>query len=767
MATGTTAAEAGTTPLVIRLDDVAPGTLPRRGRVVVTGSVTNDDEVPWTRVNVYSFLGADPIDDAAELEEASLTAEDLPVGDRITDPGSYATIESLEPGGTASFRVRVPSRLLLERLAPTGGEPQPGVYWFGVHALGESPDGRDEFTDGRARTFLPVLPADAADAPVPLSLVVPLRTPVAHAPDGSLADPAAWAERLGVGGELRDRVDFGAASGAEPVSWLIDPSVVAAATRLAAANPPRDLGPTPTDGSTDGTPDPSADPSADPSEDTSGTPSGSSGSGSSPGPVAPEDASTAPAPSDATDPAEPADPGSVPPDTGDPATSEAAERALSWLALLESEVGGDQVLALPYGDLDVAGALAAAPDLYADARRRSSTTIRPLAGASGSAAVPVVAPPGGHLTPEVLRGLDQQDAGALRLGSDDLVPGVAPSLAVVDGRPVVLASTGAESGGPGPTPRTSSLALRQRILAEAALRLVDPAAAPVPGVGPDPGAGPAADQGPAPTPLVVVMPQDWQAEDGAAFFAGLADAGVDLVPLTAAADQDGVRVDAADLADTGSAGPEPLGEEVFAAVRALRRAGETLQNLLAVNSQVAAAVDDEALVLASYQDREDPAGSIASARASQLWIGERLGAVRIEAPEGVTLSGASGSFSATVVNGLDEPVSVGLVPVVDGGIRVVTPPGLELPPGGRTTVVVEAQDAEPGIHDVTLRLVDTDGRALPAAAALPIRSAQVSNVIWLILATGVGLLVVAIVLRAVRRVRRARGAPAPPAAGTP
>ena len=59
-----------------------------------------------------------------------------------------------------------------------------GVYWFGVHALGNTDAARDGVADGRARTFLPLVPAAEARPPLPTALVLPLRRPVHHAPDG-------------------------------------------------------------------------------------------------------------------------------------------------------------------------------------------------------------------------------------------------------------------------------------------------------------------------------------------------------------------------------------------------------------------------------------------------------------------------------------------------------------------------------------------------------------------------------------------------------
>lgn len=774
------------TPLSVELDDIVPGELPRSGRVEVTGSVTNDDEEEWRQVKLYTFIGADPIDDAAELDEAALTPEDLLVGDRVLDETATDLVEVLAPGESASFSLSVPSRLLLEEAANGAAEPEPGVYWFGVHALGESAAGRDEFTDGRARTFLPLMPEEVAD-PLPVSLVVPLRTPVSYAADGSVEDTTGWAQRLGLGGSLRDRLDFGAAAGgSDEVSWLVDPAVVEAVTQLAGANPPRSLAPT------DGAPgggggeeqDPQEDPPADPGATDGTDPDDLDYSGTTlPAPDPADDASAIPS----EDPDASEEPGTVPPTTGDTSTTEAAERALAWLDRFQDVTGGDEVLALPYGDVDVAAALEQDPRAYLEARRRTSAALRSLLG--GADPVPVVAPPDGFLTAAEIAALDERDPASLLLGSDAMVQGLAPSLATVGDRDVVLASDGASSGGPGPTDALTSLALRQRILAEAALRLVDAdeasaalaatveeptvaAAGTTDGAtsSGNPSAGPggtdvaltrAPDPVPTvdPEPLVVVMPDDWDAQSGGdSFFTGLGDAGLDLVPLSGAAQQDGVSVRADDLVAPPETTAAPLPGGAFSAAGALRRSGVTLQNLLTGNSRVASVVAGEALTTLGYDGRADPGTARDQARSSTAWIRERLGAVTVDAPPGITLSGGTGDFSATVVNGLDEPVTVGVQAVVDGGITVRTPEAVEIGPDARTTVLIETSDTSPGVHNVELRVVDVDGRVLPSSDSVPIRSSQVSNVIWVIIATGVGLLVVAVVLRAVRRVR-GRGHP--------
>ena len=70
-------------------------------------------------------------------------------------------------------------------------------------------------------------------------------------------------------------------------------------------------------------------------------------------------------------------------------------------------------------------------------------------------------------------------------------------------------------------------------------------------------------------------------------------------------------------------------------------------------------------------------------------------------------------------------------------------------------MLLNASSSALGVRNVTLLLTDTDGDALGSSDYLPIRSNQVSNVIWLILGTGVALLFGAIVVRLFRRIRAA------------
>ena len=138
------------------------------------------------------------------------------------------------------------------------------------------------------------------------------------------------------------------------------------------------------------------------------------------------------------------------------------------------------------------------------------------------------------------------------------------------------------------------------------------------------------------------------------------------------------------------------------------------------------------------------------------WIGRRLERVRIRAPRGVTLSSASGTFSATVTNRLDQAVTVWLRTDSLGDVEVEPSEAIELAAGSRQTILLDADTTSPGVQYARVVVTDEDGTPLGAAQRVAIRSAQVSGVIWLILGVGVGLLFLAIAIRLVRRIRSER-----------
>ncbi len=112
-----------------------------------------------------------------------------------------------------------------------------------MHALGASAAGRDLVADGRARTFIPLVPPSVARRrTVPLSVVLPLRERARRAADGSLNGPARWVNLTDPDGRLARLADFAASAGGAPVTWLLDPAVLDALEDFGRGNPPLSLG---------------------------------------------------------------------------------------------------------------------------------------------------------------------------------------------------------------------------------------------------------------------------------------------------------------------------------------------------------------------------------------------------------------------------------------------------------------------------------------------------------------------------------------------
>ena len=259
----------------------------------------------------------------------------------------------------------------------------------------------------------------------------------------------------------------------------------------------------------------------------------------------------------------------------------------------------------------------------------------------------------------------------------------------------------------------------------------------------------------------MVVPHDWNPSDGSgSFFSGLDAAWLDLTSVQAVS-QSGTptSVDGATLRYPKWQQAAELDQPNFNSANELMRSGVALQNLLTLNNVVSGTVTDQALGTVSYYARTRPIENRASADGSRVWIESRLGRVHIEAPRAVTLSSSSGRFQATVTNDLDQPVTVTIDARADERLTIDGPARIEVAANRRVAVLLTARTNENGIHEVTLVVADKRGTPLGATTGLTVRSAQVSNVIWLFVAIGCALLFGAIGVRLFRRVRNARRAP--------
>jgi hypothetical protein len=664
-------------PLVLHMRSITPDYIPDHGPIVVRGTLTNASNDEWTAINIAGFVGASPITTAADLSAAARTPVTADVGHRIFTPGTFDHVATLQPGQTVPFKVRLPRSEI-----PVSA---PGVYWFGVHALGATAEGRSGSAAGRDRTFLPLVPQDALDAgtPVATALVVPLRAPVTRGTDGSVLDVPGWVSDL-TSGDLASVLDLARAAHGRPLTWLLDPAVTDTVRTLAHGNPVRTL--VAPGGPTSGGPSSSPSPSAS-----------SSGTGTASGSAA--------------------------------APSTTANEATRWLHRLHRVLarGTGEILGLPYGDLEVSSA-ARYDRPYLDAvLRRTGDTLRPwklpLAGT-------VVAPPTGRLSGSVPTALPRQTRILL---DDRAVTGAAPVVDDVNGRRVILASTGAADGGPGPVNPLSPLALRQRILSEAALRFLNHEA-----------------------PLVVELPTAWRSKVPGSLFSGLDVPWLQLTTVDdATSRQQPKPLSASRLREPATSSPT-LGPEFYTNVNRVLTDAETLQSVLPGNRVLRRQIFDETTGNTSYAAAADPFGSLARVHSTAGWLAAGLGGVVLAAPPSVTLTSTSGRFSVLVSNDLDVPVTVTVRPVADSQLKITGGEQVDLPPHGRTSVLLNATTHVLGVHTVALQVTNKAGTPLGSQDSFPMRAEQVSQLIWVIIGAGLALLFGAIVVRLVRRLRRSR-----------
>ena len=553
-----------------------------------------------------------------------------------------------------------------------------------MHALGATSEGRDTIADGRVRTFIPLVPQSVARRrTVPVSVVLPLRERARRAVDGSLNGPARWVNLTRPDGRLSRLADFAASAGAAPVTWLLDPAVLDALSDFGRGNPPLSLGP------------------ANASDD------GEDGEGDG------DDPGSSPSPSPTAEPV-----------SGAPSKAQQA-RAAAVLEDLLADTRGDTVLNLGYADPDVVSLVRRGPNLL----RRSDDLSQRSMRTYGLTATPVVSPPQGYFDPELLASIPSQTL--LLLGDHgDLEQ---PTLSrLPTGQELVLSDQRAGTGGPSPTLPRTALAMRQRILAEAALE---------------------ATKGDEPVrPIVVTLPPRWNPGTywrEADFFGGLRVPWVRLDPVAGGA----TTPYDADLPYPKAQVAQEVRASNVAATRALAHTATVLDHLLANDNEVADKLTGAALQASSYSAK--PVQGLAAAQVLDLddATREQMDRVQVIGTEFVTLSGGSGALTVTLVNGLEQPITVGLQARTDSSdVTVEAPEPVSLQAGQRSTLRLQV-NSRVGVHEVTLFPVTTEGERAGTPLTFSLRTSQVGRLIWYIIAAGGLLLAVMIVRRIVLRIR--------------
>jgi hypothetical protein len=521
---------------------------------------------------------------------------------------------------------------------------------------------------GLARTFIPLVPDDAQTS---VALVVPLRERVRRDRVGRLLDTSAWSATLGDDGRLERIAALLNTAGGLPATVLVDPAVIDAVGSVAANNPALSLG-----------------------EDTEEVPE--------------EDPGETNGPTRSLDRLGPVD----------------RSHATRWLAQVKTASSWQTVLGLGYADPDVAGLARRRPQLIGVAAKESATAFERL----GITALPAVAPVSGWLDDVALGAVAPE---TLVLVSDHAAPRTRTHWRTPAHQDLVFTDEQAASGGPGPTDPLDALALRQRIVAEAALRAQE-------------GSG---------SPMVVQLPANWDPGahwESAAFFAGLNLSWLDLAALDRAP-ADTTPVFDASLGYPASERRAEIGSANVAASRTLVSTASVLGQLLRSTNDAEHGLTGIALEAVSLHARRDPARARQQILDTNATMQSRLARVSVLGTDFVTLSGGSGTLTVTLVNELDQPITVGIEPRVSSSdVRIETPEPLEMAPGQRTVLRLHANASSIGVHEVTLTPVTADGDELGTSLTFNLRTSQVGRLIWVVLVGG-GVLLVVMILRRIRR----------------
>ncbi len=222
----------------------------------------------------------------------------------------------------------------------------------------------------------------------------------------------------------------------------------------------------------------------------------------------------------------------------------------------------------------------------------------------------------------------------------------------------------------------------------------------------------------------------WRESD---FFGGLKTPWLRLAPLP---DSNTVPTYDGELVYGSEQRALELGSESVDATRSLTHTSRVLGQLLANENTVTDRLAGAALQASSYSARPTP--KLAATQVLELDATTRVQMERVQVTgtDFVTLSGGSGSLTVTLVNGLKQPITVGLRASADSPrVRVATPEPVNMQPGQRTTLRLKVTSGT-GVHDVTLTPVTTTGQATGTPLTFSLRTSTVGRLIWYILAAG-------------------------------
>ncbi len=386
----------------------------------------------------------------------------------------------------------------------------------------------------------------------------------------------------------------------------------------------------------------------------------------------------------------------------------------------------DPVLAVGYADPDVAALARLRPSLLL----RSDELAERRMVAWGLNGRQTVAPRNGYFDPDLLTEIPR-DSFMLLTDRGKLQTPVLSNLP--SGQQLLMSDERAVTGGPAPIPARDPLALRQRVLSEAALEATK------------------GDE--TPRPVVLDIPATWNPGPHwreADFFEGLKTSWLRVAPLPTS---NTIPTYDGELAYGSEQRAKELGRSNIDATRTLTHTSGVLGRLLANDNSVTERLTGAALQASSLSARPTPRLAANQVLELDATTRAQMDDVEVTGSDFVTLSGGTGSLTVTLVNGLKQPITVGLRARADSQtVKVATPDPVSMQPGQRTTIRLQVSSGV-GVHDVTIFPVTTAGETTGTPLTFSLRTSQVGRLIWYILAAGGTLLFVMIVRRIVLRLR--------------
>ena len=226
-------------------------------------------------------------------------------------------------------------------------------------------------------------------------------------------------------------------------------------------------------------------------------------------------------------------------------------------------------------------------------------------------------------------------------------------------------------------------------------------------------------------------------------------------------------VDPIDLATAAAESPTPypgpiaptaaqpqIPEQLVVAVRRFRASGRTLTDLLTDKSTADTDFDRRLATAGTSQWASQPALRLALVRRANRLAAEALTRVTVTGPTFVALSSASGPFPLTVTNGLDVGVTVRVnARPGNPALRIEPIEPLQLEPGESFDIHASTSSDSSGVTQVTVRLATISNRAVGPPYAFDVRATRIGVAIWIVIALGSGVVLIAAAVRIIRRIR--------------